>query len=85
MATAVDRTPRRTREEQSGWTLADMDASAGFLVLGGPLADDHRVVHVVEADSRTPSAPGSPLTRGAAAISSHSIDSWTIRLVSGQA
>jgi hypothetical protein len=42
-------------EEQSGWTehAAFMDGlvEAGFVVLGGPLADDHRVVLAVEADT----------------------------------
>ena len=45
----------RPVEEQSGWTehAAFMDGlvDAGFIVLGGPLADEHRVVHAVEADS----------------------------------
>jgi len=42
-------------EEQSGWDehAAFMDGLVddGFIVLGGPLADEHRVAHVVEADS----------------------------------
>ena len=42
-------------ELQSGWDehAAFMDAlvAAGFLVLGGPLGDEYRVVHVVEAAS----------------------------------
>ena len=42
-------------EEQSGWPAhaAFMDGlvDAGFVALGGPLADEHRVVHVVEAES----------------------------------
>jgi uncharacterized protein YciI len=42
-------------EEQSEWPAhaAFMDelVDAGFVVLGGPLADEHRVVHVVEAES----------------------------------
>jgi hypothetical protein len=29
----------------------DSLVDAGFIVLGGPLADEHRVVHAVEADS----------------------------------
>jgi uncharacterized protein YciI len=41
--------------QQSGWTehAAFMDAllDRGFIVLGGPLADGQRVVHVVEAES----------------------------------
>ena len=42
-------------EEQSDWPAhaAFMDelVNTGFVVLGGPLADEHRVVQVVEADS----------------------------------
>lgn len=42
-------------EEQSDWPAhaAFMDGlvDAGFIVLGGPLADEARVVHVVEAAS----------------------------------
>jgi uncharacterized protein YciI len=47
--------PSRRLEEQSDWPAhaAFMDGlvDAGFIVLGGPLADEHRVVHVVEAES----------------------------------
>lgn len=54
---------------------------SGFIVLGGPLADEHRVALVVEADSeatvrstlgRDPGS-GTHLRIG-------SIDRWTIRL-----
>jgi hypothetical protein len=42
-------------EEQSDWhahaAFMDELVDAGFVVLGGPLADEHRVVEVVEADS----------------------------------
>ena len=45
----------RPLEEQSGWTehAAFMDGlvDSGFVVLGGPLADEHRVVLAVEAES----------------------------------
>ena len=45
----------RPLEEQSGWpehaSFMDALVDDGFLVLGGPLADEHRVVHVVEAGS----------------------------------
>jgi hypothetical protein len=41
--------------EQSDWPAhaAFMDGlvETGFIVLGGPLADEHRVVHAVEAES----------------------------------
>jgi uncharacterized protein YciI len=47
--------PSLPLEEQSDWPAhaAFMDGlvDAGFIVLGGPLADEHRVVHVVEAES----------------------------------
>ena len=45
----------RRLEEQSGWTehAAFMDSlvEQGHIVLGGPLADEERVVHAFEADS----------------------------------
>ena len=45
----------RPLEEQSGWAehAAFMDGlvETGFLVLGGPLADELRVAHAVEAES----------------------------------
>ena len=45
----------RPLEEQSDWPAhaAFMDGLVddGFVVLGGPLADEHRVVHVIEAKS----------------------------------
>lgn len=47
--------PARPLEEQSGWPehAAFMDGlvRSGFVVLGGPLADEHRVVMAVEAES----------------------------------
>jgi uncharacterized protein YciI len=77
--------PARALEEQSGWPAhaAYMDGlvDAGFIVLGGPLADEHRVVHVVEAESEE-------AIRAAYArdpwsethLRVHSIEPWTIRL-----
>jgi hypothetical protein len=77
--------PSRPLEEQSGWDehAAFMDAlvDEGFIVLGGPLEDEVRTAHVVEAASedaiRTKFAEdpwsGSHLVVG-------SIDGWTIRL-----
>jgi uncharacterized protein YciI len=45
----------RPLDEQSDWSAhaAFMDGlvDAGFIILGGPLADEHRVAHVVEAES----------------------------------
>ena len=47
--------PARPMEEQSQWAehAAFMDGlvESGFVVLGGPLADEHRVVLAVEAGS----------------------------------
>jgi len=47
--------PSRPMEEQSGWPAhaAFMDGLVGdgFVVLGGPLADEQRVVLAVEAES----------------------------------
>ncbi len=57
----------RPMEEQADWAAhaAFMDGlvDSGFVVLGGPLADEHRVAHVVEAESeaavRATPEPGS--------------------------
>ncbi|MBM7491078.1 hypothetical protein JOD64_002300 [Micromonospora luteifusca] len=47
--------PRRPMEEQSDWvahaSFMDELVDTGFVVLGGPLADEHRVVLVVVAAS----------------------------------
>jgi hypothetical protein len=47
----------RPLEEQSGWDeharFMDALVDAGVIVLGGPLADEHRVVHAVAAESET--------------------------------
>ena len=47
--------PSRGRREQAGWdehaTFMDALVDAGFVVLGGPLADEQRVVLAVEAAS----------------------------------
>jgi len=75
----------RPMEEQSDWTAhaAFMDGlvDSGFVTLGGPLADEHRVVLAVEADSEG-------AVRDTLALDpwheTHlvvdSIDAWTIRL-----
>jgi hypothetical protein len=72
-------------EAQSGWDehAAFMDGlvDAGFVVLGGPLADEHRVVLAVEA----PSADDvrSTLARDpwhGSHLVVDSVDRWTIRL-----
>jgi uncharacterized protein YciI len=47
--------PSKPLEEQSDWPAhaAFMNGfvDAGFIVLGGPLSDEHRVVHAVGAES----------------------------------
>jgi hypothetical protein len=47
--------PSRPLEEQSDWpahaSFVDGLVDSGFIVLGGPLADEHRVVLLVEAES----------------------------------
>ncbi|HVB28011.1 MAG TPA: hypothetical protein VNE21_08895 [Mycobacteriales bacterium] len=53
----------------------------GFIVLGGPLAYEHRVVHVVEAESEDPVRP--TLARdpwSETHLPVDAIDPWTIRL-----
>jgi hypothetical protein len=53
----------------------------GFLVLGGPLADEHRVVHVVEAGSEE--AVRATLARdpwSGTHLVVDAIEPWTIRL-----
>jgi hypothetical protein len=72
-------------EGQSGWTehAAFMDGLVddGFIVLGGPLADEDRVVHAVEADSER--AIRATLARDPWSESHLRVDSiepWTIRL-----
>ena len=53
--------PSRPMEEQSDWpahaSFMDGLVDAGFVVLGGPLADGHRVVHAVEADAERAVCP----------------------------
>jgi hypothetical protein len=78
-----DRT--RPLEEQSGWDAhaAFMDdlVEAGFVVLGGPLGDEVRVVHAVEADSEQ--AVRDTLARdpwSGTHLEVEAIEPWTIRL-----
>ena len=72
-------------EEQSGWDehAAFMDSLVddGVIVLGGPLADEHRVAHAVEAESAE--AIRAILARdpwSETHLHIESIDAWTIRL-----
>jgi uncharacterized protein YciI len=75
----------RALEEQSGWNehAAFMDAlvDEGFILLGGPLSDEYRVVHVVEAESED--AVRATLARDPWHLSHlvvDTIDPWTLRL-----
>jgi uncharacterized protein YciI len=72
-------------EEQSDWPAhaAFMDGlvEGGFVVLGGPLSDEYRVVHAVEAESED--AVRATLARdpwSETHLVIDTIDRWTIRL-----
>jgi uncharacterized protein YciI len=72
-------------EEQSGWpahaSFMDGLVDDGFIVLGGPLSDEHRVAHAVEAESED--AIRATLARdpwSETHLQIASIDPWTIRL-----
>jgi uncharacterized protein YciI len=77
--------PSLPLEEQSGWNAhaAFMDALVddGVIVLGGPLADEFRVVHAVEAASEE--AVRSTLARdpwSGTHLRVEAVEPWTIRL-----
>ena len=77
--------PGRPLEEQSGWTahatFMDGLVDEGFIVLGGPLADEHRVAHVVDAESED--AVRATLARdpwSETHLRVDTIDPWTLRL-----
>jgi uncharacterized protein YciI len=72
-------------EEQSGWAehAAFMDEleGSGFVVLGGPLANDRRVAHAVEAESEDAvraTWARDPWSESHLVVDS--IEPWTIRL-----
>jgi uncharacterized protein YciI len=77
--------PTKPLEEQSRWpahaSFMDGLVEEGFIVLGGPLSDEHRVVHAVEADSEY--AVRATLARDPWSESHlviDTVDPWTIRL-----
>jgi uncharacterized protein YciI len=77
--------PSRPLEEQSDWpahaSFMDGLVEAGFVVLGGPLADEYRVVLVVEAESEE--AVRATLARdpwSETHLVVDTVDRWTIRL-----
>jgi uncharacterized protein YciI len=77
--------PSQPMEEQSGWpahaSFMDGLVDAGFIVLGGPLTDEHRVVLAVEAESED--AVRATLARdpwSGTHLLVDTIEQWTIRL-----
>jgi len=75
----------RPLEEQSDWPAhaAFMDGlvEEGFVVLGGPLSDEHRVVLAIEADSEeTVRATLARDPWSETHLVVDTVDSWTIRL-----
>jgi uncharacterized protein YciI len=75
----------RPLEEQSGWpahaSFMDDLVDTGFVVLGGPLADEHRVVLVIEAESED--AVHATLARDPwteTHLRTDTVEPWTIRL-----
>ncbi|HEX2044741.1 MAG TPA: YciI family protein [Gaiellaceae bacterium] len=77
--------PSRPLEEQSGWPehaeFMDGLVEDGFVVLGGPLSDEHRVVLAVEAESED--AVHATLARDPwtdTHLETTAVDPWTIRL-----
>jgi hypothetical protein len=77
--------PALPLEEQSEWNahayFMDGLVDSGFIVLGGPLADEHRVVHAVAAESED--VVRATLARdpwSETHLRIDTIDPWTIRL-----
>jgi uncharacterized protein YciI len=75
----------RPMEEQSDWDahaeFMDALVDDGFIVLGGPLADEERVAHVIEAE--TEEAVRATLARdpwSQTHLVIDSIEPWTLRL-----
>jgi uncharacterized protein YciI len=77
--------PSRALQEQSGWDaharFMDDLVESGFVVLGGPLADERRVVLAVEAESEATvrqTLARDPWSETHLVVDS--VDAWTIRL-----
>jgi uncharacterized protein YciI len=75
----------RTLEEQAGWdehaAFMDRLVDSGFVVLGGPLADEVRVILAIEAESEE--AVRETLARDPwheTHLVVSSVEAWTIRL-----
>jgi uncharacterized protein YciI len=80
-----DWNPAKPLEEQSGWeehaSFMNELVDEGFIVLGGPLSDEYRVVHAVEAASEEDAR--ARLARDPWSDSHLVVDTvepWTIRL-----
>lgn len=77
--------PSRPVEEQSDWpahaSFMDELVNSGVVVLGGPLADEHRVVLVVEAESQdTVRAMLARDPWSETHLQVDNVEPWTIRL-----
>jgi hypothetical protein len=77
--------PARRLEDQTGWSehasFMDGLVGSGFIVLGGPLADEERVVPAVEAESED--AVRATLAHdpwSGSHLRIDTIEPWTIRL-----
>jgi hypothetical protein len=77
--------PARPLEEQSGWdehaAFMDRLVDDGFVILGGPLADEHRVVLAVSAaseDDVRSTLAADPWSGSHLVVDS--VDGWTLRL-----
>jgi uncharacterized protein YciI len=77
--------PSRPMEEQSDWeahaSFMDGLVDNGFIVLGGPLSDEERVVHAVESESED--AIRATFARdpwSETHLRVDSVEPWTIRL-----
>jgi uncharacterized protein YciI len=77
--------PALPLEEQSGWpahaSFMDGLVDAGFIVLGGPLADEYRNVHAIQAESEA--AVRATLARdpwSGTHLRVDTVEPWTIRL-----
>jgi uncharacterized protein YciI len=77
--------PARPMEEQSGWaehaSYMDGLVDDGFIVLGGPLSDEVRTAHAVDAESEA--AIRATLARdpwSETHLRVDAIEPWTIRL-----
>ncbi len=77
--------PARPLEEQSGWDehaeFMDGLVRDDFIVLGGPLTDEHRVVLAVEAESEADvraTLMRDPWSETHLVVDN--VDGWTIRL-----